>query len=180
MKPGPPRKPTKLKLVAGTNRKDRAVEHEAEPEPAIPPIPGHLSEEAQAEWARVSQELYELGLLSRIDRAALAAYCECWSDWVDASRKCVGPDGKDLKVIKTGEKLKYGPPDVHGNQPILERSGGNFIENPFFTIKKRSAELLHKFLVEFGMTPASRSRINVLAPPGAGKTDSGEWSGFGS
>ena len=138
---GPPKKPTILKIVQGTFRNDRAVPNEPQPELGVPTVPAHLSEEAKAEYARVSLELYALGLLTRIDRAALAAYCECWSDWVSASGLCASKDGQDRKVIKT--------------------AAGNFIENPYFSIKKRAAELMHKFLTEFGMTPASRSRINV-------------------
>jgi P27 family predicted phage terminase small subunit len=152
-----PKKPTNLKVLQGTFRKDRAPKNEPMPEVEIPAVPAHLSDEAKVEWGRVSEELCTLGLLSRIDRAALAAYCECWADWVDASKMCASRDGQDRKVIKTGEKLKH---DKDGN--VTERTGGNFIENPYYSIKKRSAELMHKFLVEFGMTPASRSRINTL------------------
>jgi P27 family predicted phage terminase small subunit len=142
---GPPKKPTNLKLIQGTFRKDRVAGHEPQPEIEIPPVPAHLSDEAKVEWGRVSQELYQLGLLSRIDRAALAAYCECWSDWVEASRLCATKDGQDRKVIKT--------------------AAGNFVENPYYSIKKRSAELMHKFLTEFGMTPASRTRIHASPLP---------------
>lgn len=147
-----PKKPTNIKLVQGTFRKDRAPGNEPKPKIEIPPVPVHLSDEAKVEWGRISQDLAQLGLLTRIDRAALAAYCECWSDWVDASRLCassLGPDGKvsDRKVIKT--------------------AGGNFIENPYFSIKKRSAELMHKFMVEFGMTPASRTKIDASPLPAA-------------
>lgn len=138
--PGPPKKPTSLKLLHGTYMGDRP--NEVRPESAIPEIPAHLSPEAKAEWARVAEELSMLDLLTRIDRAALAAYCECWSDWVEASRMCAtSEDGKDRKVIRT--------------------EAGNFIENPYYSIKKRSLELMHKFLIEFGMSPASRGRIDV-------------------
>ena len=36
------------------------------------------------EWRRVTPLLSTLGLLSRIDRAALAMYCEAWGRWVEA------------------------------------------------------------------------------------------------
>lgn len=140
-----PRKPSKLKLIQGTYRKDRVAGHEPKPEIEIPPVPSHLADEAKVEWGRVSQDLSQLGLLTRIDRAALAAYCECWADWVDASRLCASKDGQDRKVIKT--------------------AAGNFVENPYFSIKKRSAELMHKFLTEFGMTPASRTKIDASPLP---------------
>ncbi len=150
--------PTNLKLLKGTLRKDRLVAGEPQPEILIPDVPEHLSDLAKVEWGRVSQELATLGLVSRIDRAALAAYCECWSDWVDASRLCASKDGQDRKVIKT--------------------AAGNFVENPYYSIKKRSAELMHKFLVEFGMTPAARTRIHAEKPD-AGK-QSGGWAKFGA
>ncbi len=139
---GPPKKPTTLKLVENTFRADRAPTNEPKPELAIPAVPEHLSVEAKAEWGRVSQELFQLGLLTRIDRALLAAYCEAYSDWVDATRMCATKDGADRKVMKT--------------------AAGNLTENPYFSIKKRSMELMHKFAQEFGMSAASRSRINVL------------------
>jgi P27 family predicted phage terminase small subunit len=167
---GPPKKPTKLKLLQGTFRKDRAPGNEPKPEPAIPPVPEQLSPQAKVEWTRISKELSTLGLLTRIDRAALAAYCEAWSDWLDASQRCRTKAGKDLKVIKTGERVKYG-----ADGKVIERSGGNFIENPYYSIKKRSAELMHKFLTEFGMTPAARSRINAK-PVEAAKPSA--WKGF--
>jgi P27 family predicted phage terminase small subunit len=154
---GPPKKPTKLKLLEGTYRKSRAVNNEANPEAATPIVPDHLSAEAKAEWGRVCSELEALGLLARIDRAALAAYCHCWADWVEASAMCAtGPGGQDRKVIKT--------------------VAGNFMENPYYSIVKRSLELMHKFLTEFGMTPASRTRIN--AEPVSDKPKSG-WGTFG-
>lgn len=159
MKPGPPKKPTALKLLQGTFRPGRAVDGEPAPEVATPEVPEHLSDLAKVEWGRISQELWQLGLLSRIDRAALAAYCEAWSDWVDASRMCASKDGQDRKVIKT--------------------LNGNFIENPYYTIKKRSMELMHKFLTEFGMTPASRTRISVNPPVDAEESKTG-WGTFGS
>jgi P27 family predicted phage terminase small subunit len=146
---GPPKKPTSLKLLQGTFRRDRAPSNEPKPEIAIPDVPPHLSAEAQAEWVRVSHDLVKLGLLSKIDRAALSAYCEAWSDFVDATRLCSTQDGKDRKVLITKE--------------------GNVIENPYFSIKKRTMEIMHKFLIEFGMTPASRTRIEASPLPSAGK-----------
>lgn len=139
---GPPRKPTALKLLHGTYRVDRAPQNEPQPELVMPKPPKHLSPLAREEWALVSEELYGLGLLSRIDRAALAAYCEFWADWVEASERCsTTEDGRDRKVMQL--------PD------------GSIKENPYYGIKKRAAELMYRFIIEFGMSPASRSRINV-------------------
>ena len=77
-------KPTKLKLITGNPGKRLLYEREPEPKPGIPECPSHLDEEARAEWGRIAPELATMGVLARIDRAALAAYCQAWSRWVKA------------------------------------------------------------------------------------------------
>ena len=70
--------PTHLKMVRGTLQKCRMNPDEPTPAPEIPDAPPHLSPEAREEWERLALELYELGILSTIDRAALAAYCQAY------------------------------------------------------------------------------------------------------
>src|SRR5206468_631403 len=48
---------------------------------------------------------------------------------------------------------------------------------PHFTIKKRSAELMHKFLTEFGMTPGPGHGTHAVPVEGEGPAS--RWSGFG-
>ena len=67
-------KPTALKLVTGNPGKRPLNDHEPQPEAAIPEVPAHLSGEAKAEWDRIVIRLHPLGLLTDLDRAALAAY----------------------------------------------------------------------------------------------------------
>jgi P27 family predicted phage terminase small subunit len=116
-------------------------------------MPDHLSDAAKEEWKRISQELYSLGLLAKTDRSALASYCEAWADFVSST-----------SALKREEK-------------IIETTHGNMIINPQFTIKNRSMLIMHKFLTEFGMSPASRTRIS--AKPKADKPQSA-WSAFGA
>jgi phage terminase small subunit len=89
VKTGRPRTPTNLKLIKGSYRKDRALKGEPKPAPALPEPPEFLSPGAKQEWNRVAPELHKLGLLSQIDVAALSCYCEAWSDFVDASKRCI-------------------------------------------------------------------------------------------
>lgn len=135
--PGPPKKPTSLKLLTGSYREDRVAKDEPQPKKNMPKAPKHFSPLALEEWDRIVQELYDLGLMTNLDRAALVAYCEFWEAYV-----------------KSAEKLqKMGL--------VITTQAGNQVENPYFSIKKRAAELMHKFLIEFGMTPASRTRISA-------------------
>lgn len=172
--------PSNLKIIQGTDRPDRQKE-EPKPDLEIPNVPPHLSDEGKVEWGRISQDLYTLGLLSRIDRAALAGYCEAWADWKFATEMV-----RELgMVILTGQKVteRHG---LNGELLSTERTGGNFIENPYYSIKKRAAELMHKFLTEFGMTPSSRTRIDIGkaggVPAGRGKAPAtaGRWERWGA
>src|SRR5687768_3708732 len=77
-------KPTLLKILDGNPGKRPINESEPNAPDGVPDCPDWLDDEAKAEWARVIPELREMGLLSRADRPALAAYCTAWSRWVQA------------------------------------------------------------------------------------------------
>src|SRR5712664_3193365 len=69
------KKPTALKVLHGTFRKDRAVHNELAPTPGAPVCPPWLNKLAKAEWARIVPELAAAGVLSMVDGAALEGYC---------------------------------------------------------------------------------------------------------
>ena len=132
-------KPTNLKIVTGNPGKRPLNDREPKPKAAIPESPSHLSRRAKAEWRRVSKELKTLGLLTRLDRAALAAYCEAWATWVEASEK----------VQETGR--------------VIRAPSGYPVINPYVSIANKALNQMYRFMTEFGMTPASRSRLSVSA-----------------
>lgn len=129
--------PTRLKLIRGNPGKRPLNEREPEPKLATPTCPQILQGESRKEWRRATRELRALGLLARIDRAALAAYCRTWGRWVEAEEK----------IAATGE--------------IVKAPSGYPIQNPYLSISNRALENMHRFLTEFGMTPSSRSRLRV-------------------
>ena len=49
-------------------------------------MPSWLGPDAKREWKRVVGELTKAGMLTNLDRTALAAYCEAFQDWVNAIR----------------------------------------------------------------------------------------------
>ena len=157
--PGPPPKPTHLRLIEGKRNRHPGVKEPA-PKRGIPAVPAHLSGEAKAEWHRIARELNTIGLLTRIDRAALAGYCQAWADWVEAEDQ-LAKYGKVVKSpVRTVTRRKHGSGDEE-----TEHMGGVPMASPFLSIRNRALEFMHKFLVEFGMTPASRSRISVENGP---------------
>ena len=135
------RKPTALKILQGTFRPDRAPKNEPKPEPKIPPCPAHLDAIARHEWHVLSQLLHPLGLLTLLDRGALEMYCDSYSRWVRAT----------AAVRESGEVV------------TLKGSTGQtrIFPNPWRRIADTAFEQMNRMLSEFGLTPASRSRISV-------------------
>jgi P27 family predicted phage terminase small subunit len=141
-------KPTVLKIARGNPGKRRLNEHEATPEVKVPPAPDELDEIAKKEWARMSTLLLQHGLLTELDRAAFAGYCVSWSQWTQAMEK----------VQQLG--------------PIIKAPSGFPIQNPYLAVANHALKTMQGLLVEFGMTPASRSRVhasNGAASPDAAR-----------
>ncbi len=132
-----PTKPTVLKLVTGTARPGRLNPDEPQTEVAIPTAPHHLSKHAGEEWKRIAPLLESMGLVSESDRSALAMYCQAWGDHVKA----------EYMIRKQGH--------------VITTTKGNVVQSPWVGISNTSKQIAHKFLVEFGLTPASRSKVSA-------------------
>lgn len=130
-------KPTHLKLLQGNPGKRPINSAEPKPPAELPDPPDHLCDAAKQEWARMGQQLLLLGLLTSIDRAAFAAYCVVYARWAEAE--------ENLK--KTG--------------PVVRSPSGYPMLSPFYTVANQSLTQMRSYLVEFGMTPSSRSRTTV-------------------
>lgn len=132
--------PTSRKLLSGNPGK-RALNRNEPQFSGGATCPKHLNKAAKSEWKRVSGELAAQGLLTTVDRAALAAYCASWSRWVDAEE------------------------NLHKFGAVIRSPKSGFpIQNPYVGVANTALDHLRKFASEFGMTPSSRSRINVDAP----------------
>lgn len=134
-------KPTRLKILTGNPGKRAINRNEPQPRGATPRCPPHLDAGAKAEWRRVSADLKSMGLLTAVDRAALAAYCQAWSRWAAA----------ELKLREFGA--------------VLVRQGkdgqSEFYPNPYLAVANVALMHMRSFASEFGMTPSSRTRLAV-------------------
>jgi P27 family predicted phage terminase small subunit len=135
-------KPTAEKELAGNPGKRPLNRNEPQPG-GIAKCPPHLDKEAKREWKRVEKELIPLGLLTSVDRAALSAYCVCYSRWVKA----------EGQIARFGEYVK-------------SSKSGYMIQAPWIGVANKAMELMHKFAAEFGFTPSSRTRLSVEPPSG--------------
>jgi len=140
MRPGPPKKPTALKLIAGNPGGKKLPKGEATPPASMPTMPGHLGAEARAEWQRLAPMLVQLGLLSTLDRTAFAAYCQAWAHHVEAEEM------------------------LASSGTTMTTSNGQIIVSPWMRVSRQAVETLARLLGEFGLTPAARTRINTTPP----------------
>lgn len=143
-KRGPPPKPTALRELEGnpSNRPLPENEPKAPPAPKAAQPPKHLCKHSKAEWKRLYPILRACGLMSANDLTAFAVYCSLYGRWVKAEEELA----KSTALLKT--------------------PNGHVQPNPWITIARQTAELMKAYLIEFGMTPAARSRIgNAIIPP---------------
>lgn len=159
------------------------------PKVAIPECPAHLSADAREEWVRITPHLEQLGLITEIDRAALAAYCSAWGDYVWAERRIAQMNAEIRVRPPAPEGAKRRPrervlaADATGDRGRIwdTPSGYKQISVPM-QIRNRAMEQMKTFLNEFGMSPAARSRVTASDPqlglPGMDKPQEGGWGAF--
>lgn len=98
---GRPKIPTAVKRLNGNPGKRPLPENEPEPDRTPPTCPAWLTAEAKREWRRVAPELERLGLLTCVDGAALASYCQSYARYVQADKQCkVNEACKHLAFVK--------------------------------------------------------------------------------
>lgn len=86
----------------------------------------------------MAPELHRLGLLTVVDMAALAAYCDAYSTWRQATRAL----------------QKHGLTETSARSRMARA-------RPEVAIRTQALATLRAFCTEFGMTPSARSRMQV-------------------
>ena len=106
--------------------------------PEMPDKPDWLNNEGRKEWDRITKELFDLGLLQRVDRAGLTMYCRYWQRYVTAE-----------KHLNT----------AHG---YFDTTPNNFrVQSTYLNISNKAAEMCMKLMNDFGMNPTSRQRLTI-------------------
>ena len=128
---GPPPTPTKVLESRGSWRaKVRAGEPTLPVE--RPSCPAFLKGEARKEWTRAVGQLLRMRVVTKADRALLAAYCEAWGEFLQATAELEGQG-----YTFTTDKGYVGP-------------------SPWVAIKNKAVERLTKLADRFGFSPAAR------------------------
>lgn len=104
----------------------------------VPKPEGHLNPRARAVHFRIVPELVRMRLISKIDRASLAAYCSAVATFEEAD-----------------ERLKTEPWTT-----TTARGGSR--PNPLFKIRDDAMKQIAKFSSEFGLSPSTRARVKLV------------------
>ena len=152
---GPQPKPTALKVLEGNPGK-RALDLSAgvNPRVEIPDAPHYLGKEARKEWKRITPILEELGLISGLDRSALALYCQS-----------VGRL-HELEMAFNGQvaRLKEGGAnyvDAVADASQTKTPSGYVQQSVMTQLIKSSREQVNRYLMHFGLSPAARARVQA-------------------
>ncbi|WP_354596085.1 phage terminase small subunit P27 family [Streptomyces sp. JL1001] len=131
-------KPAGLKLIegraAGRDSGGRKVNTGPEFRRVPPAAPEWLSPEAAAEWGRVMPELSRLDLVKEQDRAALAAYCEAWATFREATET------------------------VQREGMTIEAKQGT-LAHPAVGIARAAGRELRSWAAHFGLTPSTEQAL---------------------
>jgi P27 family predicted phage terminase small subunit len=128
-------KPTALKTLEGNPGKRQLNTNEPKPVSKAPSCPKWLEEDAKKEWRRLAKQMEQLGILTEVDMAAFAGYCQAYARW------------------KAAEEF------ITKHGAIVKTPSGYWQQVPQVSIAQQYLKDMQKFAEQFGLTPASRSRI---------------------
>ena len=127
--------PTAIKELEGNPGKRPLNKNEPKPTKKAPPCPKWLEPEAKKEWRRLAKKMEQLGVLTEVDMAAFAGYCQAYARWKEAEEFI----------------------SKHGS--IFQTPSGYVQQVPQVSIAQQNLKIMQSFCSEFGLTPATRSRI---------------------
>lgn len=145
MAKGRKRTPSKILELRGGTEHTHRPPRTGEPDPPvkIPRCPSHLDDIAKKEFRRVGKLLADVGIISELDMANLAAYAAAYSKWVQYSLE--------------GEELRQ-----RGIKNVIWDSNKNrFIYNPINRLWKEAYELMLKAGATMGLSCTSRAGLKV-------------------
>ena len=128
-------KPTAIKQLEGNPGKRQLNTNEPKPKQKAPTCPKWLDDEAKKEWKRLAKQMEQLGILTEVDMAAFAGYCQSYARWKEAEEF----------ISKHGA--------------IVKTPSGYWQQVPQVSIAQQYMKQMTKFCEQFGLPPASRSRI---------------------
>jgi P27 family predicted phage terminase small subunit len=134
---GPIPKPTVIKIAEGLPGRRPINGREPQPRVTTPKCPTHLDRRAKQEWRRLIPILRRMRVLTEADGLMLANLCLMVSTLVRAQEKL-----NELGIL-------YKAPS------------GYVMQSPLLSVVNQCVETITKLSREFGLSPASRSRLLI-------------------
>lgn len=143
---------------AGTLRKDRHGDLKSpEPSAGRPDPPGELPKVAQEEWNRMLWALEDMGALHKVDAFSVYQYVQLYAETEAVSVR-------QVNLESAVERLEENLPDFKGEEflKLCQELTTMHKLVAKCTDQLRSGRMaIRQYLVEFGLTPASRGRIKL-------------------
>lgn len=152
---GPPKTPTHLRLVRGNPSKRAINKNEPKPPSGVPPTPKHFDKQGKYWFKRMAEELDALGVMSQLDGRALELLVEAYTEY---RHHCdtLDREGYTYAVYSEDDGDERKDREIRMIKP-----------HPAAMMKADAWKRIRAMLAEFGMTPASRSKVNATAPDAA-------------
>jgi len=139
---GPTPKPTVIEIAEGRPGRRPINNREPQPRPKTPKCPAYLDERAKQEWRRLCPILKRMKVLTEADGLVLGNLCIAVSTLVRAQ----------AKLNEAG--ILYKAPS------------GYVMQSPLLPVVNSCIDTISRLSREFGLTPAARSRMQVIEAGG--------------
>lgn len=136
---GPPKAPSHLRLVRGNPSKRPLNASEPNPEKRVPPTPKHFTKQGKYWFKQLGEQLLEIGVLTEADGKALEMLVDAYVDYRGA-KVALESEGIKKEITTTTGDVRVKPSDFLGEC-------------------REARKEVRGWLQEFGMTPASRSKV---------------------
>ncbi len=168
---GQNRKPRKAKIIQGTFRKDRNPAREPTPPPVstAPKPPPGMNRWARRLWKSLARELTDQELLTSVDLATLELLCAAYGDWKEAEQALFRPtnpltgkrERRSMEQYLSGRDTWIKVDELTADVVVSMRR--NSQTAPELVARNRAYAIYRTYMAEFGLSPASRNRINLPA-----------------
>ncbi len=144
--PGPRPKSTSIKRLEGNPGKRKLGNREPNPGPSKDEVPSWLPEEGKRYWSALHPLLERLKVVTEADETALIALCVTYARWREA-QAFLQEHGTGYKTVSTA---------------------GNVVWKRFPQVQIFSdmGKQLQGWLIEFGLTPYPRSKVEMVTEKG--------------
>jgi P27 family predicted phage terminase small subunit len=133
--------PSTLRILHGSKKPFNSQEPSSPLLKRMPPAPQFLDDEGKRAWSAEGRRLIKAGLLTALDLTMFGTWC-IWYSKRDLASRAVNQSGVVVRANGVGN-------------PYI---------SPYMSVISMCSKAMHQIEVEFGLSPASRSKVKSLNP----------------